>query len=397
MLKMKKFKYILLSMLILGISSCTDDDASIDIFPSEKVEMNATINTPDVTEFAVIETTDDVDGNEEEVATTFSWVAAKGSYNGSILYTLQIDLKGNNFRNAAYLPLEESDGITEVTKEVSFGDINQAVNKVNADRIADGSADPIDFTIANEYEVRVLSKSNVSGEKAFSDKTTISVTAYEKIIVVEPKLFIVGSVQGYYGASNWSPAEGVQMRYIGDGTTKLFEAYLKASVDDQFKFISNQGADWPDVIGNYGVIDGAQDGNLEDSAESGNLEISEDGHYYVQVDIDNLTYKLVKMQWGIIGSATGGWSDEIPMAYDFATNAWGIDVTLDAGELKFRSQNTGNEIYSDGDKPEWQFNSGTELEAWNTEGTPNFQMAAGAASITMTVGVDGTVTATGVE
>jgi len=393
---MKKFKYIILALLFVGIWSCDDDDASIDVLPSESIDTNATLNTPDETDFVVTETTDNVTGNEDDIATTFSWSTAEGSYNGTILYSLQLDLEGNNFRNAASLPLDES-ATTELVKEVTFGDLNLAVNKVNTARKIDGAEDPIDFSISNNYEVRLISSSDISGNQAFSEKVTISVLAYEEIIVIEPELFIVGSVQAYYGASNWTPSEALAMRYIGDGTTKVFEAYLKATDGDEFKFISNQGVDWPDVIGNFGVIDGAQDGNLEDSAGSGSLEIYEAGQYYVQVDIDNLTYKLVKMQWGIIGSATGGWSDEIPMAYDFATNAWGIDVTLDAGELKFRSQNTGNEIYSDGDKPEWQFNSGTELEAWNTEGTPNFQMAAGAASITMTVGVDGTVTATGVE
>lgn len=388
---MKKIKYLLLSMLLLGISSCTDDDASIDVFPAEKVEMNATINTPDQTEFVVIETIDNVTGNEKEVAATFTWEAAKGSYNGSILYTLQIDLKGNNFRNAAYLPLGESNGTTEVKKEVSYGDLNQAINKVNGDRVTDGSANPIDFTIANDYEVRVLSKSNVSGEKAFSEEITISVTAYEKIIVIEPKLFIVGSVQGYYGASNWSPAEGLQMRYIGDGTTKVFEAYVKASSSDILKFISNQ-AEWDKVVGNYGD-DGSNSGILINSGDSGNIAFASNGLYYIQVDIDNLTYKTVKMQWGIIGNSTpGGWSDETAMTYDLASNTWEIDTTLDAGELKFRSKNTGAEIYGN----DWAFNCGPDKVAWDMPGTPNFQMAAGAASITITIGIDGIVTATGV-
>jgi len=392
MLKMKKFKYILLSMLILGISSCTDDDASLDIFPSENVEINATINTPDQTEFVVTETTDNVTGNEKEVATTFSWEAAKGSYNGSILYTLQIDLKGNNFRNAAYLPLGENEGITDVMKEVNYGDLNQAVNKVNADRVADGSADPIDFTIPNDFEVRVLSKSNVSGNQAFSEETTISITAYEKIIVIEPKLYIVGSVQGYYGASNWSPAEGVQMRYIGDGTTKLFEAYVKASSTDILKFISNQ-ADWDKVVGNFGD-DGTESGVLINSSESGNIAFAESGFYYVQVDIDNLTYKTVKMQWGIIGNATaGGWSDETDMTYDLASNTWSIETTLDAGELKFRSKNTGAEIYGN----DWAFNCGPDLEAWDNAGTPNFQIEAGTASLSIVIDLVGIVEVTGVE
>jgi len=182
------------------------------------------------------------------------------------------------------------------------------------------------------------------------------------------------------------------MRYIGDGATKVFEAYVKASSSDILKFISNQ-ADWDDVVGNYGD-DGTQSGVLINSGESGNLEFAENGLYYVQVDIDNLTYKKVKMQWGIIGNATaGGWSDETAMTYDLSTNTWEIEATLDAGELKFRSQNTGAEIHGN----DWAFNCGPDLEAWDNAGTPNFQMAAGAASLSIVIDIDGTVIATGVE
>lgn len=388
---MKKFKYIILALIFVGIWACDDDDASIDVLPSESIDTNAILNTPDETDFVVTETTDDFKGNEDDIATAFSWSNAEGSYNGAILYSLQLDLEGNNFRNAASLPL---DGVatTELVKEVTFGDLNLAVNKVNTARIIDGAADPIDFSVANAYEVRLISSSNVSGNQSFSEKVTVSVMAYEKIIVVEPELFIVGSVQGYYGVSSWSPVEGLQMRYIGDGVTKVFEAYVKASSSDILKFISNQ-AEWDNVVGNYGD-DGAQSGVLINSPESGNLEFADNGFYYIQVDIDNLTYKKVKMQWGIIGNATaGGWSDETAMTYDLASNAWEIDVALDAGELKFRSQNTGAEIYSN----DWAFNCGPDLEAWDNPGTPNFQMAAGEASLSIIINIDGMVTATGVE
>jgi len=188
---MKKCKYIILALLFIGIWSCDDDDASLDVLPSESIEINAMLNSPDETEFIVTETTEDVTGNEDETATTFSWSKAEGSYNGSIVYALQLDLEGNNFRNAASLPLDGST-TNELLKEVTFGNLNQVVNKVNTARIIDGAANPIDFSIANEYEVRLISSSNISGNQSFSEKITISITAYEKIIVVEPEYSLLG-------------------------------------------------------------------------------------------------------------------------------------------------------------------------------------------------------------
>ena len=377
---MKKLKYILILLLSISFWSCEDDDADITILPSETVEGIAILNTPAVVDFEITETTDAVEGNENDFATTFSWNTVTGNYNGTILYLLEMDVKGNNFKNGVYVPLS-SEGTTELSKEISNNDLNLAVNKINDQLVTSGSALAVNFSTATEFDLRVVSVADVSKNKIISEPITISVNAYEKIVVIEPELFIVGSVQSYYGTSNWSPETGLEMRYIGDGTTKVFEAYLKANTDDIFKFISNQAV-WDDVVGNYGTIDGAQDGNLLNSGDSGNLEISEKGNYYVQVDIDNLTYKLVKMQWGIIGNATpGSWDSETPMTYDFNTNTWEITTTLTDGEVKFRSKNTGAEVYGD----DWKFNAGPDLFAYDIANSANFPMAAGEATITFKI------------
>ena len=388
---MKKIKFILLLLLSISIWSCDDDDANIDIFPSETIENVSVLNTPEVIDFEITETTETVVGNEDEIATTFSWSKVNGTYNGTILYYLQMDIKGNNFRNSVNVPLG-GDGTTELSKEITNDDLNLAVNQINTELATSGAALTVDFSTATEFEVRVLSVADVSEDKSFSEPITINVKAYEKIVVIEPELFIVGSVQSYYGVSSWNPEQGLEMRYIGDGTTKVFEAYIKATAGDIFKFISNQAA-WDDIVGNYGVIGGVQDGNLMNGSDSGNIEISEEGQYYIQVDIDNLTYQLVKMQWGIIGNATSGaWDDETPMEYDFLSNTWSITTTLTDGELKFRSKNTGAEIYEN----DWAFNCGPDNEAWDNPGTPYFQMAAGEASLSIIIDLVGIIEVTGV-
>lgn len=388
---MKKIKFILLLLLSISIWSCNDDDADIDIFPSEIIENVSVLNTLEVIDFEITETTETVVGNEDEIATTFSWSKVNGTYNGTILYYLQMDIKGNNFRNSVNVPLG-GDGTTELSKEITNDDLNLAVNQINTELATSGAALTVDFSTTTEFEVRVLSVADVSEDKSFSEPITINVKAYEKIVVIEPELFIVGSVQSYYGVSSWNPEQGLEMRYIGDGTTKVFEAYIKATAGDIFKFISNQAA-WDDIVGNYGVIGGVQDGNLMNGSDSGNIEISEEGQYYIQVDIDNLTYQLVKMQWGIIGNATSGaWDDETPMEYDFLSNTWSITTTLTDGELKFRSKNTGAEIYEN----DWAFNCGPDNEAWDNPGTPNFQMVAGEASLSIIIDLVGIIEVTGV-
>ncbi len=389
---MKKLKFILILLLSISIWSCEDDDADIDIFPAETVEGIAVLNTPNVINFEITETTDVVVGNENDIATTFTWTKVTGNYNGSILYFLEMDIKGNNFKNGVYAPLS-SQGTTELSKEISNNDLNMAVNAINTQLVTSGSALKVDFSTATEFDIRVVSVADISKDKSFSAPITIKVNAYEKIVVIEPQLFIAGSVQSYYGKSNWNPEQGLEMRYIGDGTTKVFEAYVKATAGDIFKFISNQAV-WDNVVGNYGVIDGAQDGNLMNSSDSGNIEILEEGQYYIQVDIDNLTYKLVKMKWGVIGNATpNAWDGETPMTYDYNTNTWEIALSLTDGEVKFRSKSLSNAVFGAGE--DWKFNVGTNLNAWD-EGDGNFGVSAGSASITLKIGFKGDAVVTGI-
>ncbi|MDD3721043.1 MAG: SusE domain-containing protein [Lutibacter sp.] len=389
---MKKLKFILILLLSIGIWSCEDDDADIDIFRSETVEGTAVLNTPNVVDFEITETTDVVDGNENETATTFTWTKVKGSYNGTILYLLEMDIKGNNFKNGVYVPLG-GQGTTELSQEISNKDLNMAVNAINTQLVTSGSALKVDFSTATEFDIRVVSMADVSKDKSFSEPITINVNAYEKIVVIEPQLFITGSVQSYYGKSNWNPEQGLEMRYIGDGTTKVFEAYLKATEGDAFKFISNQAV-WDNIVGNYGVIDGAQDGNLINSGDSGNIEIPEEGQYYIKVDIDNLTYELIKMQWGVIGNATpDSWDGETPMTYDFNTNTWEITLNLTDGEVKFRSKSLSNAVFGAGE--DWKFNVGTNLNAWD-DGDGNFVVSAGSTTITLKIGFKGDAVITGI-
>ncbi len=387
---MRKVKYILVALLAVGLWSCSDDDADLNILGGETLNSAATLNTPDVTSFEVIETVDgSVDGNEDTEAAQFSWSQVEGSYNGAVLNTLQIDIAGNNFNTATSLPLN-SEGTVELTQSVTFGQLNEAINLINDQLTTAGSPLSVDFANGSEFEVRVMSASQSSGDQAFSTPITITVKGIEQIIVAEPKLFIVGSIQGYYGVNNWTPTEAIELRYIGDGTTRVFEGYIKASASDEFKLVSNQAA-WDDLVGNYGTIGGVQDGNLENSGASGNITVSEDGNYYLQVDIDNLTYRLIKMEWGVIGDATpDGWTSETAMTYNFDENKWEVTITLVAGPFKFRSVQLSQEIFGE----DWKFNVGTGLTAWDT-GDGNFEIASDIDGVTVSFDVAGNATVTG--
>lgn len=312
--------------------------------------------------------------NAANQAERFVWTSANFDQDVAINYTIQIDKAGNEFATPQ-----------DLGAVIGANQLSVSVEVLNDKVMALGG---IAFESA-QYEVRVKASLNGTFEPMYSNVAVISVTPYVAII---PDLFLVGAVQQHYGLNQWDNATAIAMRYIGDGVTKVYEAYVKVAVGEGFKFIGEQGT-WDN--GNYGVIGGAQDGNIENSGGSGDLKIADndgDGLYYIQVDITEMKYKAVKMNWGIIGSATGGWSDEIPMTYNFADNKFVLSTTLDSGEMKFRAKNAGQFIYTD----DWKFNVGVSdpTVVYNSS-AGNFPIAGGSYNLELTVNFDGTAVVNG--
>ncbi len=223
-------------------------------------------------------------------AERFVWTEANFGQDVAINYEVQLDKVGNEFAN----PQSLGAVISGTQLSVSQGTLNGAVLAAGGEAF-----------VESVYEIRVAASVNNTFEPMYSNIATISVLPY---VAIDPELFMVGNVQGYYGLSEWTPTTAMKMRYIGDGTTKLFEAYVKVAAGNAFKFISAQ-ADWGTLEGNFGTIGGAQDGNMENSGGSGDIKVAEvegSGLYYIQANMDNLTYKAVKMNWGIIGNSTPG-------------------------------------------------------------------------------------------
>lgn len=315
--------------------------------------------------------------NAANQAERFVWTKANFGQDVAVNYEIQLDKFGNEFAN----PQSLGAVIGGLQLSVSVETLNTAV-------IASGG----EADIESVYEIRVMASVNDTFEPMYSNVSTISVTPYV-FVPVNHELFLVGAPQAYYGLSEWDNATAMSMRYIGDGTTKVFEGYLKVAAGQGFKFIGEQGT-WDN--GNFGTIGGVQDGNLQNDGGSGDIKVAEDagdGLYYVWVDMDNLKYKSIKMDWGIIGDATpNGWDGETAMAYDFASNQYSITTSLAAGEMKFRSSNTGNFIFNDA----WKFNVGvSDPTVTYNGGAGNFPITGGNYTLGLIINFDGTAVVSG--
>lgn len=137
---------------------------------------------------------------------------------------------------------------------------------------------------------------------------------------------------GYQG---WDPAlsSTVLASVNEDGN---FEGYINFEEAGEFKF----------ALGGWDVNWGGSDGALTPGGD--NLSVPEPGFYKINVDTTNLTYSILKTNWGIIGDATpGGWDSDTDMTYNSGSGAWEITADLTKGEIKFRANDDWGLNYGD--------------------------------------------------
>jgi hypothetical protein len=147
-----------------------------------------------------------------------------------------------------------------------------------------------------------------------------------------PLLYVPGGYQG------WDPTKTSTVLASANADGK-YEGYINFLEDNtEFKF--TDGPSW-DV--NYG--DTGADGVLD--AGGDNIKANA-GFWKIDVDLNTLTYTLLKTQWGIIGSATpDGWNSDQNMTYDPTSNSWSIQLDLTPGEMKFRANDDWGLNYGD--------------------------------------------------
>ena len=370
------FKYIAIAILTTVAFSCQEDD-NIDFVS------NLVTEPVIASEDALIA----IDGeNLGATAYTLIWEKANfGEVPTPVFYEVQAGLPGAS--DSEYEVIAETSKVfTEITGET-----------LNNTALLLG----LEPDMEAQLNLRVLSFLGArTNTKVSAQDVTLSIIPFDSGVEVlpppvegQPQLFLVGAVQAYYGVNAWTPEEALPMAYIGDGTTQLFEAYVKIGADDGIKFIS-AAAPWADLEGNYGLeTAGENNGQITNDGGSSDIRAGVEGFYYVRVDIDTLTFELVQMDWGIIGDSTPlGWDGETSLNYNFEDNSFELNQNLVDGQLKFRSSNTGQAL-GGGD---WDFNVGTADDSTAKDtGDDNFQITGGNFDIVLSIGLRGSTTVSG--
>lgn len=106
----------------------------------------------------------------------------------------------------------------------------------------------------------------------------------------------------------------------------VYEGYLYFVEVGEFKFVFGG---WDMNWGDIGV-----DGMLDLGGD--NFLVVDFGLYQVKVNIDDLIYSVIKIDWGIIGFfILGGWDSDMDMIYNVEIGIVEIIIELVVGEIKF--------------------------------------------------------------
>lgn len=165
-----------------------------------------------------------------------------------------------------------------------------------------------------------------------------------------PQMFIVGGSTG----AGWEPTNATSMSLYDEDSKTKFEIYEYLTADGGFKFLPTN-VDW---TGGYGK--GATAGTIIQDGDADNLTVPTNGFYRVRMDADLLTYEVLKLEMGLIGSATpGGWDVDTDMEFvgGKGTYVWKTTVNLVPGDMKFRA-NGGWDIDFGGTESEIIFKGG---------------------------------------
>lgn len=231
----------------------------------------------------------------------FSWSAAT-STGGDVRYTWQAATSQNGFDNPV-MEFDSDDDGESTTLTLTHAQITNALEE-------------IDYTDGLFWRVNATVND-------FSYSPAAARFVWFELKSAPSNMYLVGGAT----AAGWSPPNSIPFREMSEGH---FEIFANINTGDGYKFLQVQ--DW---AGDWGA-DPANPGHIIQDGEE-NATVSESGFYRVRLNFVDLSYEAIKTNWAIVGDATpGGWGTDTDMTF-VNGHTWAIDVTLGAGEWKFRA------------------------------------------------------------
>lgn len=328
---MKKiYSYIAALGAVLLLNACDSDLEKVTYNSAEAVPAALEeIKTPCVLE----------NKKADEVALTLNWTAPElnysGGYSAAVTNYIEMDVAQNNFANKMTLSAAT---ITDVTKSFTHGELNTNILKLLKDGYGmDVEKDPETF-VARDFEFRIQSSVSTEGTPVYSNVITVNITPYSMDIAY-PEIYIVGDY------CNWQNGWDIAQSLFSFKENEDYEGVIDFSDKAGNGFKITGAKDWEH--GNYGtsgdeVEAEAAEITLINDGGSGNISCYSARFYRFAFNTSTLVLKknLSFNQLSIVGTAVGGWENDVVMEFDAEKQRFYADVTLTEGEMKFRLDGT---------------------------------------------------------
>ncbi|MCX6284371.1 MAG: SusE domain-containing protein [Bacteroidetes bacterium] len=306
---MKKISIIILVLGLLSVLSCKKDETKATLTSTPSASVLNLVSGAQIV----------LKKSDSAVPVTYSWTASQYGQPLVVTYLVEMDMAGNNFKNA--IPVVQVNSLLQ--SSINTYDLNQ--------KILPMEYDPKNPTPIN-LEFRVTSTVNSNVPLLYSVVIPQTITPYF-VKIVYPILFVPGSYQG------WNPGDSTTT-IASPKSNGLYEGYIWMGIDNAlFKYC--QGNSWSTNWGDDGA-----DGTL--NPNGANIASGPHGYYKLNVDLPNLKHTFLRTAWSLIGDATpGGWNTDTDMTYDTIAKTWSATLSLTAAGLKFRANHAWDLNYGD--------------------------------------------------
>ncbi|MCE4566776.1 SusE domain-containing protein [Maribellus sp. CM-23] len=250
-----------------------------------------------------------IDGSKENDAVVFDWNDAT-SGSGAVTYQLYIDALGNDFSDPL-LVLDADDEGTASQLSKTHGEWNTLLGQ---NGIEEGSY---------IWTVKAISTDLEWMKDVYE--------VYIEFVNWNRPIYVVGDYNG------WSNNDNAKFIISTPTSNRMAEGYIYLK-QGGIKLVTDHSWDNAHTFGDDGSGKLTNPGN--------NISIPEDGYYRVRANLSEMTYSLLKTDWGVIGSATPlDWNDETPLSFNADLNQWIGGVHLKAAEFKFRANHNWDYNY----------------------------------------------------
>ena len=324
MMKKNNILIILLIALIFGACEKKDEKPVLD---------NQNAVSPQLLTPAAGGTYDLNEGDSATMFDKFTWSAAD--------YGIQIGIDYHVYASSeeSFEIFEEVGTTTELELSVTYFALNEVLEALEIDTTSMvylkvssiSGSDGVDTLNSNINGLTITPFIDTSGggggPAEIGDSVFVALSYDDFNAATAPAIYLVETETGLN-----DPAE----IYQGNG----YQAYVYVAEDNtEIQFATSRGDDAA-IYGSDGANGLVLDGN--------NITIATAGHYLIRTNESFTEYAILKADWGILGTAAGGWDNDTDLTFDPVTELWSIDIALTDGVVKFRANDEWLHNYGDG-------------------------------------------------